>query len=167
MWDVGEGPCGILLSYSIRPQSSALCRQTHISVVSDSSSVGTTHSGGTESVFIDMLQGMQWAILTWDCGLTFTISWVLPGSPNSQVEAIMASVLVLGGGLGRAQVLSESRDSEQLLLIWLFIIHNYLRVQRKQWQPTPVLLPGKSHGWRSLVGCSPWGRKESDMTEAT
>ena len=33
------------------------------------------------------------------------------------------------------------------------------------WQPTPVLLPGKSHGRRSLVGCSPWGRKESDTTE--
>ena len=33
------------------------------------------------------------------------------------------------------------------------------------WQPTPVLLPGKSHGWRSLVGCSPWGRKESGTTE--
>ena len=31
--------------------------------------------------------------------------------------------------------------------------------------PTPVLLPGKSHGWRSLEGCSPWGRWESDMTE--
>ena len=31
--------------------------------------------------------------------------------------------------------------------------------------PTPVLLPGKPHGRRSLVGCSPWGRKESDMTE--
>ena len=30
--------------------------------------------------------------------------------------------------------------------------------QRRQWLPTPVLLPGKSHGWRSLVGCSPWGR---------
>ena len=29
--------------------------------------------------------------------------------------------------------------------------------QRRQWQPTPVLLPGKSHGWRSLVGCSLWG----------
>ena len=46
----------------------------------------------------------------------------------------------------------------------------YLRVfrvncRRRQWQPTPVLLPGKSHGWRSLVGCSPWGRKESDTTE--
>ena len=36
---------------------------------------------------------------------------------------------------------------------------------RRQWHPTPVLLPGKSHGRRSLVGCSPWGREESDMTE--
>ena len=34
-----------------------------------------------------------------------------------------------------------------------------------QWHPTPVLLPGKSHGRRSLVGCSPWGREESDTTE--
>ena len=37
--------------------------------------------------------------------------------------------------------------------------------QRRRWHPTPVLLPGKSHGRRSLVGCSPWGREESDMTE--
>ena len=37
--------------------------------------------------------------------------------------------------------------------------------RRRQWHPTPVLLPGKSHGWRSLVGCSPWGRSESDTTE--
>ena len=36
---------------------------------------------------------------------------------------------------------------------------------RRQWHLTPVLLPGKAHGRRSLVGCSPWGRKESDMTE--
>ena len=37
--------------------------------------------------------------------------------------------------------------------------------RRRQWHPTPVLLPGKSCGWRSLVGCSPWGRWGSDMTE--
>ena len=37
--------------------------------------------------------------------------------------------------------------------------------RRRQWHPTPVLLPGKSHGRRSLVGCSPWGRKESDTIE--
>ena len=36
---------------------------------------------------------------------------------------------------------------------------------RRQWHPTPVLLPGKSHGQRSLVGCSPWGRWGSDTTE--
>ena len=38
-------------------------------------------------------------------------------------------------------------------------------LQRRQWHPTPVVLPGKSHGWRSLVGCSPWGHQESDSTE--
>ena len=37
--------------------------------------------------------------------------------------------------------------------------------RRRRWHPTPVLLPGKSRGWRSLVGCSPWGREESDTTE--
>ena len=37
--------------------------------------------------------------------------------------------------------------------------------RRRQWQPTPVLLPGKSYGRRSLIGCSPWGCKESDTTE--
>ena len=42
---------------------------------------------------------------------------------------------------------------------------NRLGLRRRQWHPTPVFLPGKSHGWRSLVGCSPWGRSESDMTE--
>ena len=36
---------------------------------------------------------------------------------------------------------------------------------RRWWHPTPVLLPGESHGWRSLVGCSPWGCEESDTTE--
>ena len=44
---------------------------------------------------------------------------------------------------------------------WTYPVH----LQRRQWHPTPVLLPGKSHGQRSLVGCSPWGRKESDTTE--
>ena len=39
------------------------------------------------------------------------------------------------------------------------------KVGNLQWQPTPVLLPGKSHGRRGLVGCSPWGRQESDMTD--
>ena len=36
---------------------------------------------------------------------------------------------------------------------------------RRKWQPTPLFLPGESSGQRSLVGCGPWGRKESDTTK--
>ena len=50
------------------------------------------------------------------------------------------------------------------LSCFLFLLPSW-DIRRRQWQPTPVPLPGKSHGRRSLVGCSPWGRKESDMTE--
>ena len=46
------------------------------------------------------------------------------------------------------------------VLGFLFTLYTYM-----WWHPTPVLLPGKSHGQRSLVGCSPWGRGESDTTE--
>ena len=41
----------------------------------------------------------------------------------------------------------------------------WLDTRRRQRYPTPVLLPGESHGWRSLVGCSPWGSEELDTTE--
>ena len=45
-------------------------------------------------------------------------------------------------------------------------IYIYLYMDwRRQWHPTPALLPGQSHGWRNLMGYSPWGRKESDTTE--
>ena len=46
----------------------------------------------------------------------------------------------------------ESMSKGPELVVFMFV-HG-----RRQWHPTPVLLPGKSHGWRSLVGCSPWGR---------
>ena len=72
----------------------------------------------------------------------------------------------------------SSAFSKTSLNIWNFTVHILLKpglenfehyfttvFRRRQWQPTPVLLPGKSHGRRSLVGCSPWGRKESDTTE--
>ena len=49
-----------------------------------------------------------------------------------------------------------------LLLLWRSLSDLSRRRQR---HPTTVLLPGKPHGWRSLVGCSPWGREESDTAE--
>ena len=46
-----------------------------------------------------------------------------------------------------------------LQMAWLnsFLWLSSIPLWRRQWHPTPVLLPGKSHGWRSLIGCSPWG----------
>ena len=41
----------------------------------------------------------------------------------------------------------------------------FIMLRYRKWQPTPVFLPGKSHGWSSLVGYCPWGRKELDTTE--
>ena len=49
----------------------------------------------------------------------------------------------------------------------LFYFSLHVILWRRQWHPAPVLLPGKSHGQRSLVGCSLWGRTESDTPEAT
>ena len=51
------------------------------------------------------------------------------------------------------------------LIVSLNNHNSNIMIRRRQWHPTPVLLPGKYHGQRSLVGCSPWGRKESDTTE--
>ena len=51
------------------------------------------------------------------------------------------------------------------LVKWGSLTCVQLFVTLRKWQPTPGLLPGESHGWRSLVGYSPWGRKESDTTE--
>ena len=49
---------------------------------------------------------------------------------------------------------------------WLSILYAVVYIYwRRQWQPTPILLPGKSHGLRSLIGCSAWGREELDTTE--
>ena len=53
---------------------------------------------------------------------------------------------------------------DQFVCVISINISLWFLCQRRQWHPTPVLLPGKSHGQRSLVGCSPWGREESDTT---
>ena len=52
-----------------------------------------------------------------------------------------------------------------VLILFVLLLFQLNHFWRRQWHPTPVLLPGKSHGQRSLVGCSPWGRYESDTTE--
>jgi len=66
------------------------------------------------------------------------------------------------GKYGNMSTITESMD----ILGFIAYFHYFrMYVRRRQWHPTPVLLPGESHGWRSLVGCSPWGRWGSDTTE--
>ena len=61
--------------------------------------------------------------------------------------------------------MTHFRGCEELFYFWEFLAVTRDLEQRRQWHLTPALLPGKSHGRRSLVGCSPWGHEESDMTE--
>ena len=63
------------------------------------------------------------------------------------------------GGLQSMGLLGVGHDWATSLSLFIFMHW------RRKWQPTPVFLPGESHGWRSLVGYSPQGRKKSDTTE--
>ena len=86
--------------------------------------------------------------------------------PVSSVENWIPKVMVLDG-----EFFGRRLDHEVWALMngiseWTYKKGSLsIYIQRRQWHPTPVLLPGKSHGWRSLVGCSPWGREELDVTE--
>ena len=78
---------------------------------------------------------------------------------SSHVQWQMLTILTVA--ISMWQIIWVSNHVVYLKLIYV----NYTLKWRRQWQPTPVLLPGKFHGWRSLVGCSPWGHKELDMTK--
>ena len=59
----------------------------------------------------------------------------------------------------------NEKDKKRLFCLYTGRERSWGGNDRRQWHPTPVLLPGKSHGRRSLVGSSPWGRWESGRTE--
>ena len=67
----------------------------------------------------------------------------------------------------KEQVRKQAVDGVAMIedaVVYGLAIH-YFDPWRRKWQPTPASLPGKSHGQRNLVDCSPWGRKESGTTE--
>ena len=73
----------------------------------------------------------------WTCFSCFHVLTIVNSTVNIEVH-VSFWVMIFSGCMPRSG-----------------IVESYVR--RRQWHPTPVLLPGKSHGWRSLVGCSPWG----------
>ena len=129
---------------------------------------------------------MEWNFIKWNwdsiAQLQDTFNYILILLPRNNQPA--KQVLLLIKNRNEAQCLEFSQigdtkwclsgfPSNSWLLVFLYSCINkkniyiifVLYIQRRQWHPTPVLLPGKSHGQRSLVGCSPWGREESDATE--
>ena len=99
----------------------------------------------TRQVFVDKVMSLLFNMLS---------RLVITFLPRSKRLNFMAAVTICK----RSQTQKDSCSKNDLTVHVL--IH-----RRRQWQPTPVLLPGKSHGRRSRVGCSPWGRQESHTTE--
>jgi len=77
-------------------------------------------------------------------------------------ESEKEQIYVYGGTSGKEPVCQCRRHKRCRFHPWVGRIRC-----RRAWQPTPGLLPGESRGQRSLAGYSPWGHKESDMTEVT
>ena len=70
----------------------------------------------------------------------------------------------MDGGAWKAAVYGVAEGQTRLSYFTFTFTFTFMHWRRK-WQPTPVLLPGKFHGQRSMVGYSPLDRKESDTTE--
>ena len=93
----------------------------------------------------------------------FFLFWILVAAAQMTVLwSLQEEVWVLCGRNSYIPTVSFSGNhfcsgKGELEYFWLSL--------KNKWHPTPVLLPRKSHGQRSLVGCSPWGREESDTTE--
>ena len=91
-------------------------------------------------------------------------------SPSNEYSGLISfrmdwlDLLVVQGTL-KSLLLHHSSKTSILQHSAFFIVQLSHPYWRSKWQPTPVLLPGKFHGWRSLVGYSPWGCKELDTTE--
>ena len=93
-------------------------------------------------------------------------------SPSNQYSGLISSrmdwldLLAVQGTL-KSLFQNHSSKASVLQCSAFFIVHLSYPHWRRKWQPTPVFLPGESHGQRSLVGCHLWGFTESNTTEAT
>ena len=72
--------------------------------------------------------------------------------------------IIEGSGGGASLVAQIVKNLPAMQETWVRLL-GWDDPWRREWKPTPVILPGEFHGQRKLVGCSPWGHKESDLTE--
>ena len=100
----------------------------------------------------------------WLCYLLPITGWRRQWHPTPVLLPGKSLENLMGGGAWWAVVHGVTK-SQTRLSNFTFTFH--FHALEKKWQPTPVLLPGESQGRGSLVGCRLWGRRESNMTEAT
>ena len=130
----------------------------------------TWPSWSLQSSRVDRHESINNSMWTPCCRLSWCVCWSLCCLPDSSYSSVMLRLVIASNfmnpyrwGFLAAQTLKASAYNAGDLDSIPGLNRNI--PWRRKWQPTPVLLPGKSHGRRSLVGYSPWGHKESDMTE--
>ena len=114
---------------------------------------------GTNLVSSFTLRNIRWLLLTFKPPPPKTqfLSNHCWGWVGDGIRWITVLGALIGGSVGKESAnAGVAEDVSWMKIPW-----------RRAWQPTPAFLPGDSHGQRSLAGYSPWGLKESDMTEAT
>ena len=123
---------------------------------------GVLQSMGSQRVRHDWAIELNWTELYYNMP-GFPVLHYLPELAQIHVHRVRDAIQQSRSLLSPSPVLNLSQHQD--LFQWVGcsnqvakILELKLKHRRRQWHPTPVLLPGKSHGWRSLVGCSPWGR---------
>ena len=94
----------------------------------------------------------SWKMMLWKCCTSYASKFGKLSSSRKTGKGQFSLQCRRKAMPKNAQTTAQLHSSR--MLIW-----------RGQWHPTPVLLPGESHGWRNLVGCSPWRHGKSDTTE--
>ena len=110
------------------------------------------------------LEGSKWV-----CRMAHGLTLPAERPSCRALRTISPNVVRSHSGLGSGILWPAGRAACTAAGFFLFSGQNLYQARmtqwRRQWHPTPLLLPGKSHGRRSLVGCSPWGHWESDTTK--
>ena len=101
---------------------------------------------------------MEW----WDWMPVSSFFWMLSFKPAFSRSSFTFIKRLFSSSLSAIKVVSSAYLR---LLIFLLAIPACASISPALWQPTPVFLPGKSHGRRNLVGYSPWGHRKLDTTE--